>query len=83
MISHRCLALVVFVCALGLGTLQLRAQTGTAAQSQSPDKPAAKPKVPKGCESGKMRCVSNNVRWEAAIQADDRRAADKKKHGGK
>jgi hypothetical protein len=39
--------------------------------------------IPKGCENGKMRCVTNAVRWQAAIQNANRRAKYMKNNNGK
>ena len=64
---------------------QNKGSSGTATQPASAKQEASaqKVKVPKGCESGKMRCVTNDVRWQAAIQNADRRAKDKKNNNGK
>lgn len=69
---------------LGIGTGRAEPQAQQQIQAVAKDKPqAAKPVVPKGCESGKMRCVGKDVRWQAAIKAADRRAANMRKNGGK
>jgi hypothetical protein len=77
-----CLAIGAISLTTGIGRGEPQAQQQTKAVSK--DKPeAAKPKVPKGCENGKMRCLTNDVRWQVAIQNADRRAANMRKHGGK
>lgn len=74
------LAIVSLGIGIGRGEPQAQQQT----QAVSKDKPqAAKPAAPKGCESGKMRCLTNDVRWQAATKAADRRAAHMRKNGGK
>jgi hypothetical protein len=74
------IAIVTLGTGIGRGEPQAQQQT----QAVSNDKPqSAKPKVPKGCENGKMRCVTNDVRWQAAARNADRRAEHKRKHGGK
>ena len=71
--------LAFLLCSGGSATAQEKAQA--AASEQQPQ--AAKAPIPKGCASGKMRCVTNDVRWQAAIAAADRRAKWAKSHGGK
>ena len=85
---NRCLLLAIVgfltiaVASPGTGRGEPQAQQQT--QSTSQDRPQGnKPVVPKGCESKKMRCLTNDVRWQAAIKAADRRAANLRKHGGK
>jgi hypothetical protein len=68
---------------IGIGRGEPPAQQQTQAVSNDKPQAAKKPVVPKGCETGKMRCVTNDVRWQAAIKAADRRAANMRKQGGK
>lgn len=61
---------------------QQKAQS-TSSSQQTPEATAPAAKVPAGCASGKMRCLTMDARWKAAIAAADRRATYAKKHGGK
>jgi hypothetical protein len=72
-----------FALLFGLGRpLNAQQQAQLKSSSQQSGQPAAAAITPKGCASGKMRCLTNDVRWKAAIAAADRRAAYAKKHGG-
>jgi len=63
----------------------LRAQSGTTAQAhEQTASTTTKPQAgPKGCPTGKMRCLTAKDRWAAAIRNADRRAAYARTHGGK
>jgi hypothetical protein len=75
-------SLTIAIVSLGTGIGRGEPQAQQQTQAVSKDKPLAKPPVPKGCETGKMRCVTNNVRWQAAAKTADRQADHKRKHGG-
>lgn len=77
--------------ALGLGVSPSRA-SGPAEQPQPPQAsaqseakisplPNQSTKPPKDCRNGKMRCIDNDMRWQAAINNANRIADNVRKHG--
>ncbi len=78
MVSHRFLLFTLVLCALALGVNPGRAQSGQPAQSQG----NANGQTKKVCKPGQMRCVDNNMRWDAAARNADRRADAMRKGKG-
>jgi hypothetical protein len=92
MIKYRSTKLIrLAILAGSLGILQIpmagqnKGSAETATTQTAATQVAAAPfvKIPKGCENGKMRCITNAVRWQAAIQNADRRAKYLKENNGK
>ena len=86
--SHRYLALMFTAGALAFATGQVRAQSAAPVEPQaqvptlSPMKKEQGP--PPGCKNGQgMRCITNDMRWQAAAHNSDRHGDDVRKNNGK
>jgi hypothetical protein len=74
------LALLFILCTLTVGAGRGIAQTATPPPQPAPVQVKG---PPKGCVAGQMRCINNDMRWQAAIRTADRRAGHLRATKGK
>lgn len=73
---------LLLLAALGWGVVSGNA-TPVAAAPASATQTSAPKGLPAGCKPGQMRCISNKLRWTAAINSANRRAGYMRVHGKK
>lgn len=75
------LAIGVVCCGMGMARAQSSDANSTASTMAPQVKPPSLP--PNACASGKAKCITTDMRWQAAARNADRRADQIRKNNGK